>query len=383
MAVGTMDPLPSFSYLTDNIPRWMTSIDAISSHAAQKHTEFVADYERLVKQHIKPKRPRSTSLNSIHTNDSLIDLSRADHATDTEHQPPPHLDAVEINPLVAGNRYLYAQAQKKRKTEASEVKSGASGPQKFRTKQALVIYYDSHLQRELETVVKNLGAARNNLRKGKQSLTLAKGLQLPSLTRRFETTYASTSLESLTSTIMSKPTYRMALGKVNSINIAPNTPDDEAAFIKADKELELTQHLCETAAHQFLRDGDCQLELENTTQKLRSVLELAKATVELLKVNANKEEEPVTDDATVAQPASDIALAESSLPDFVLPTLPKRAPTINDTLAEMKARPFVPTAVAANPVVADIEVDDDDDQSSIDVDITRFRAMNAARRVRA
>jgi hypothetical protein len=53
-------------------------------------------------------------------------------------------------------------------------------------------------------------------------------------------------------------------------------------FEFADEQLELAQSLCETAAHRFLRSGDCLKDLEDIQQKLMLVLEVAKSEVNRL-----------------------------------------------------------------------------------------------------
>lgn len=387
-----MDAHSSFSYLVDNLPSWRKDIDALSAHAAQKNTEFVAEYVRLVHQ-IRPKRKKSPSVSSVHTNDDgqLTNASRSVH--DVPSPPEP----VEINPLEAGNKYLYAQARRKRKLGPS-IRSGASGPQKFRTKNQVVVYYDSHLQEKLNDMVKSIGVGRNNLRKGKNAFAASRGFQLPTLPRRAGQGF--TSLENIRRTMVSPRTSALLPGKKPDGIIGQPSSDAETSFLQVDKELELIQSLCETAAHQFLRDGDCKAELDTIQQKLDQVFSQAAAAAETLKklkdetkdtANLDAEHTSTSLDNNHSWTDSDATL--STQPSFDVLNTPKIGATtdpsplaIARTLEDMKSRgaffsaPAIPTDDNHAGMMTDnIEVDDASDQSSINVDISAYRLMNPRR----
>ncbi len=87
--------------------------------------------------------------------------------------------------------------------------------------------------------------------------------------------------------------------------LGPDFGDDDkqSTFDEADKDLEITQSLCEVAAHQFLRDGDCRVEIEGMRKKFENCRAIAKREVERLKeeeAREQKEEEapakPVQED---------------------------------------------------------------------------------------
>ncbi len=352
MVLQPMDAVASLTHLTSNLPEWILQIDKLSAHAAAKHAEFAAEYSRLLDT-LKPMRDRSPSIASIHSTDEMsIDKTHSSPiAADTISQTP---DFPEISPFEAGNRYLYAQARRKRKATSS-VRTGASGPQKFRSKHSVVIYYDASLQEQLDTMVKNIASARNNIRKGKVSLSLQNGLQLPAFNRRFPEIYSSSTEDAGTPKMRSIKS--LTTGTTTSGRIAQLQPDD-AYFGQADKDLESAQSLCETAAHQFLRDGDCKLELEGVKAKFEAVLVLATETVPKLRAEREAEEdhdENRTDsEATLYEKPSDEAI-----------------------VAKLAPSPPYFTSSPAPTGAADIEVDDDDDGSSIDVDITKFRSLRA------
>jgi hypothetical protein len=227
----------------------------------------------------------------------------------------------------------------------------------------VVIYYDAYLQEQLETSVKSLGAARNNLRKGKLSQSTTRAFQLPSLTRD-----TNTGVQSFDGFKKSPPSS-VSLLTDPKIAFLDHKPTGDAAFTEADKYLEEAQTLCETAAHQVLRDGDCAIELNNVVAKLESALELATATVVQLreedaKGREREEGNPTRADADIT-PVAEI----SSLPSLSHNSTSKLVPSLNERMN------YSSRLLTTSPgAVTEIEVDDDSDQSSIVVEISKFRS---------
>ncbi|EXJ84336.1 hypothetical protein A1O3_05003 [Capronia epimyces CBS 606.96] len=386
----SMDAHSSFVYLLDNIPTWKASVDSLSAHADQKHTEFVAEYARLVNQ-IKPKRRRTPSMASIHPDDNE-QVERPDEVAPSSGSVPAPLSRVEINPLEAGNKYLYAQARRRRRPGTS-IRSGASGPQKFRNKNQVIVYYDAYLQEQLDAMVKSIGVGRNNLRKGKNALVAAKGFSLSTLSTRPGRGYPS--LDNVRgSSTRSRSTSLLVSEKKPTESTTKPAPDDETAFFLVDKDLESVQSLCETAAHQFLRDGDCSTELDVIRQKLDAVLAQATTMAESLKnlrqgnpqgseadqVNWDSFQSCGDSDATLStQPSLDVLHTPK-----IGATMDRSHLAISHTLEDMKSQGAffsAPVMSYGNPglMTDNIEVDDASDQSSIVVDITQFRMTNPRR----
>lgn len=381
----------SFVYLVENIPDWQQEITTLSERTSTKNSEFKAEYIRLVNQ-IRPRRKKSPSLASIHTLDDLEQATSersfpSAGPSDSNDLPSPP-NRVEIDPFEAGNRYLYAQARRKRKPGTS-VRSGASGPQKFRNKNQVVVYYDGCVQERLDALVKQLGSGRNNLRKGKNALVAAKGFQLPKLGRGAIRGYDS--IEDIRSILTSRSTPLLPSGKKATSTVQSDTPDHEVTFFQIDKALESVQSLCEVAAHQFLRDGDCQTEMNTIKQKLGEILTRATTTAEVLKTLADDQLQTSKLDADDRSLVSGISQHDSDSivsvePSFTgIPKINAHTPFgITHTLDDMKARgaffggPEISSGSHQGPLVADdIEVDDDSDQEDIMVDITAFRLAKA------
>lgn len=381
MTAKPMDPISSFEHILDNLPTWRTQLTDLSSHAIKKHDEYVAEYSRLLHK-VRAKRAKSASLASLHTTDQ----EEQPHVSDQVQEPcksPQPSELVEISPLEAGNRFIYAQAHKKRKPGTS-LRSNASGPRNFRSKQMVVVYYDSHIQSELDKLVKGFGAARNNLRKGKNAYNAARGFTLPALSRRSE------AAENLVYNPMAKPGPRPSKTQSDSAVVTLSNPSSgEAAFQRADKELEVIQSLCENAAHQVIRDGDCDIELSDATSKLDSLLSLTQSTLDILRAEKKKkdeEEAQAADRGSVSDNTStQSTLCEKpSLETFGIHS--KTLPPLLETLDHSK-RPLLPVTVSAPSglvttdtiEVDDDEDDDDDDDSSIEIDLDMSKYRTAGR----
>ena len=366
-----MDAITSFVYLTDTLPNWIQQVKGLSTHASKKHAEYVAEYTRRLTQ-IRSKKDRTPSLASIHTNKNepveppppppppAEILERPAESTPEPSTPGP----LHIPPLEAGNRYLLAQAHRKRKL-GSSIRSGASGPQKFRSKHMVVIYYDAYLQEQLDTLVKGIGGARNNLRKGKLSRSASRGFQLPCFGRAsHQGIYGIPSLNGF----KNPPTSYLSVPTDSKVQPTNRQPTIDEAFTNADKHLEGAQSLCETAAHQVLRDGDCSVELNSVVTKLESALEIATAAVVQLREEEAEQKEQAGN-PTQTDPETTPLTDTSSLPSLTNSSTSKLVPSLSE-----KTELPPPTLAVGPGGVTEIEVDDDSDQESIVVDISKFRA---------
>jgi hypothetical protein len=381
MASSAMDAPGSFSHLVENIPSWLTQLDSLSTYTKEKNAEFVAEYARLVKS-VRPKRVKSPSVCSIQDSDKSVKLPEVETS---EH--------VDVDPLEAGNRHIYSEVQRKRKQGAS-MRSGASGPQRFRTKHQAVIYYDAHVQKEFDAMVRDVGIARNNLRKGKNALVSSRGFRLPTLTKRYDN-LTSSSAENIRSLSKYRNVGVSPNGsKFNLRTTSPPQDDDEASFMNSDKVLEQVQNLYETAAHQFLRDGDCQKELQSASEKLTQLQTTATAVAATLKAKqkqaAAEAEADAGSNASRSHSISDygcpsLLTDKSSMDPISLPSVPVKSQlsALSQTLEDMRTKTVVSAPSALAPATQGpiaIEVDDGSDSGSFDeIDISQFRSANRLR----
>ena len=391
----TVCPLDTYSNLLTSIPQWTTDLTSLREHVIVKHAEFVAEYKRIL-AHARPKRRKSASIRSIRTSENKHDAEvPAIEVSSAEPGSPPPADPVEISPFEAGNRYLYAQVRRKRKSTSS-MRSGASGPQNFRTKQMVVIYYDAQVQIQFEAMVQALGAARNELRKARQADSLSRGLALPRLTRRRDQTHSALSNTPLQETKTSTPLDLSDKTDANSPQ--SNTLLDahaDSTFLSIDKDLESVQTLCETAAHQFLRDGDCKIELDASLAHFESVIKIIKQVKTQLEKEKRAKEDVEAREAAEQEREKRRILYKGLLPDDT--PFPGRTEAdseetlqgsqyttdLGDVLPPSKD-PAMEIGLSSHPPplmglgTDEIEVDDDgSDMSDIEVDMKQFRMARA------
>jgi len=369
MAGKQVEAVSSFEHIVDNVPGWKSQLSELVTYATARHEDYVAEYSRLIHQ-ATTRRKKSASIASIHSDDE--EERSTDEAEKSAKSPQPS-EFVDINPLEAGNRFIYAQAHRKRKP-ATSLKSITSGPRAYRSKQMVVIYYDSHLQTELEQLVKGFGIARNTLRKGKNAYTAAKGFGLPSLGRRYQ------NLDNLIPNMTTKIHPRLTkVSTETSTLTSVNVGNGDVAFTTTDKELEQIQALCETAAHQAIRDGDCKGALREACSKLDVLLAIARSARDMLEAEKQKnEEEAQTGDDTSVSDATSTQTTLCEKPSLEATGVARKVlqPWIQ-SLEIAKRMPLPTTTPAPEALLSTgtIEVDDDDDSSvDIDLNITNYRS---------
>jgi len=269
--MSTMDALKSFRFLADGLPSWITSLDELSVRASVTGPEYAQVYQATGFAHDKPTNDSTESLRPV-------DRREKDKVavTVTKTATPERIAFVD-----PGNRHLFREARRKRKP--GSVISGASGPQKYRTRSMIIVWYDSFVQEAFESLVRNIGSARNNLRKGKMQASMK--ARMSSL----GDDEISLSISGFGNT--GRP--KMMHTKVTRVPIGAEVKVTQATavFDTVEKELEAAQSLCEVAAHQCLRDGDCGLEIEGTRQRFETCLEIAKKEVDRLEEEAKWEKE--------------------------------------------------------------------------------------------
>ncbi|KAK5085724.1 hypothetical protein LTR05_005012 [Lithohypha guttulata] len=359
----SMDAISSFQHIVDSVPDWKLQLVELLAHATLKHEEFVAEYSKLLHR-IKHKKEKPASIASIQSDDE-----QEDHpvmSSELRKSPRPS-ELVETKSLEVGTGLIYAQARIKRKSRTS-IRSHPSVPRNILRKQMVVIYYDSHIQSELDKIVKALGAARNNLRKGKNAYTVAKGCPLAGFSRRYE------SLDNLSHSTPSRPTPRLSKAQSDT-TVLSTTDTTDLAFTNTDKELEVIQSLCETAAHQMLRDGHCKTELTDARDKLDILLALAKSTLQVLEGEKHNTSDEQTQSprgsSTSASMSVQSTLCEKPSVEAMYGNNKYLAPRITLLDQHKQRSPHTVRSASVVPLATDaIEVDDDeDDDSSIEIDL--------------
>ncbi|KAF2121519.1 hypothetical protein BDV96DRAFT_609555 [Lophiotrema nucula] len=297
----------SFTFLNDSIPAWFKQLTEIEEKVAHMRDEIA----KVPVSRSPPLKRRTGSVESIRDLDAIIE----DASTSNTPQQTPVMN-------------------RKRKT-ASVLSGQASGPLKYRTRMMVIVQYDGQIQKSFETLVRNIGTGRNMLRKGKMAAKMEALAELAG---------SEDDSEGDDDDVMAKIGYRHRAGLSSmrargAVGIVPGRAgaSSQEMFDTTDKSLETAQGLCEKAAHQSLRDGDCRKELESARKHFENVLAIANQQV--AKYTAQKEKE---------------VQKETSNIDAPVPTSLQLKPTMPDIRATVAAAPTTAKAV-------DIEIDDESD----------------------
>ena len=225
----------------------------------------------------------------------------------------------------------------------------------------IIVYYDSDIQDAFEQLVRNIAAARNNLRKGKTAAT-------------FKNRMAAMGMGDFLSRgghfPLLDPKMRLKVG-INRPLSGLDTSTD-TAFETMDHDLEKAQNLCEIAAHQMLRDGDCREEIGETKEKFHNCLKTASEEAKKEREKEAKEKE--TEEAEKAEEAEETEKAEAKdIVEVVPDTTPEqlRPEPVEILLPPKVEHPKIKHSSFAG--TGAIEVDNESDASSIQVDLSAIR----------
>ena len=334
---STMDALQSFVHLDDSVPLWLSKLDELTVSVAEHNARFL-EMARLGSRLLKKKNPSTESLRDGPTHHAAIEGESAIKTTELYVPPNPShrcFSHATRDNNAANNITLV------RKRKGSNASLTSEQP-RYRTKSMVVVYYDSAIQDAFDSLFRSLASARSNLRKGKTAATFKASMASLDM---MESSYPDTGdVFKLNPKLMRVGLGRRTLGPDFAAS------DKLSTFDEADKDLETTQNLCEVAAHQFLRDGDCRLEMDGMRKKIENCRTIAKREVERLKEEEAQER--------VVKTASAELVRE------------KQLPVVNYVEAKMNPPPplkeFNFTGV--------IEIDDQPDAESVQIDLSAFRA---------
>ena len=265
------EALKCVTSLLESVPAWIADLENILKTAPERQNHIVLDNQPTeTHQEIKRKTSKPSSLTSRRSKDEKAQSAEAkqqDEATLLRPQLP-HMTQSDALRL----------AQLKRKT--SSVLSGRqSGSQKYRSRSTVVVYYDGDVQKRFETLVRAIGTSRNSLRKGKMSAKV----DAMSRTGSSGSEGSSSSQDAVAE--IRKLHYKPAKLRGSALMGKYNGTE---AFDKVDSVLGNAQTMCERAAHQVLRDGDCALEIKNAKEHFIDVQKLVEGELPALKKRAEK-----------------------------------------------------------------------------------------------
>ena len=321
----------------------MGQLNDLAAQVAEQRSRF----SRLTQYtHVKLARKKNGSIESLRPKEPVHvpENNKDDMPLGAD---PPALGAPSygLTPVRDAAATLIKDGERKRKPTSSV--SGASGLQRYRTRSMIIVYYDAAIQEAFEKLVRNIAAARNNLRKARTAASYK--LRMASLGMEENPFSAGGEFAMLSSKMMrprlDRPDLRSGLDLL--------APDAAPAYDDLDRDLDTAQGLCEVAAHQFLRDGDCSEEIMGTRQKFENCQRMVDQAVKLLETDKSGAP-PLPLPPPLVLPAS----TQEAMPQLA----------IDQTADRDRPKPLPPYISMGT-----VEVDNGSDASSVHIDLTAIR----------
>ena len=276
------EALKCFSFLQDNAPTWMEQVDVLERTVKERKSE-VARIPVPVSKH---KIRRSGSNESIRDGANLVGTDAAEGCSEDGHMEVASAPQDIDMPLAQESRQQPPSPQRKRKT--SSILSNRTAPNKYRSGNMIVVYYDSTVQEAFNNLVLNISTGRNYLRKAKVAARMAALATFGSNTNQ-KAPYDSTP--------PALPNFNSPRGfpirpdpLANRVGSASSSPPHDP-LVAADKALETAQLHCEKGAHQFLRDGECSQQTSGAKAAFLDLLLLAREQTKKLQAQEKEEAE--------------------------------------------------------------------------------------------
>jgi len=308
--------------LITNIPNWLKRLGELNNQIEKRQVQLALVAEQSKS---KPNGAGTLATRSLRNKGSTESLKPKDEppAHPRETTPPPNDAAAKApggpaesqSPSAIARAAGQARARRtlRQRQRSDSVVSAEGAAPKFRTRSMIIIYYDSYVQVFFEDLVKFVSASRNMMRNAKIAAKVAQIKRLAELEMPDESDEESEggspkrdgnapiapmeakdgdeempSLRYISTRRLQTPGMLMAqaaLGRsMYSRGARPGTrgltnpaldPPEPNVYDDLDKGLEYVQSMCEHAAHQFLRDGDCAEEVGNIERRLSDTKELA------------------------------------------------------------------------------------------------------------
>lgn len=350
---SSMDALGAFSHLQTNLPSWITRISDLAAHTSAKHAEYTAAYRRHATY--KARRRRNSSVCSIRTDD-LVPIAQRQGPTSEA------IRAVTTTTLENDAPVPAQTAGRKRGTDEAPSIDSSERYAFVSTRYNVIIEYDGHTQKTLEEVVRDIGIARNNIRRGKMGMMPRTGLRASLL---HKTSVGGGQPGENGSPLSALAYVRSTRAGGGLVGVTGSTGiRKESPFDFADKQLELAHGLCETAAYQVLRSGDCATELDGVEEKFKMLLEMAENEVNRLG-EEKKQQEAKANAQSEAQSETQSEPAEAEAP---------AKPALTPTAARLARVAAIAASKPTTTAPGAIEVDDASSISAESIDLSAFRS---------
>lgn len=333
--------LACFRSIRDLLPAHIADVNNLSSHVLTKRDEFTQEYHK--RQTLRRKRTRSRESRTGREDAITAPTSftgqyskeRWRHSlTPQDPQTPPSSQLPMYHP-----QSLSISTPDSSLDGAS--RQSAEGHDSVRSTKNRIVTYDGHTQQVLERLVKDIWSAKSKLR-------TARITDSTRWTGHRQNTTPVLVEKSCRELLSSRRTNFPAFDEKSEKERAKNT----RIFDFVENQLEIVQNVCESAAHQFLRQGDCTHELDVILGIFDLILEASTNATQRLEAEeeARRLEEQKAEDESQRQFEAVTAMPPITCaddPDVIVKPLSKA----DDNILEV----------------------DDDDASSISIDITVFR----------
>lgn len=273
--------LDSLVCLVDTVPDWLTQLNALATQVVEQQSRIPQFPHYPGFRLVRKKHDSTESLRPKHKNDGEADEA----AIIVNEISLPSAPSQPSSPHKDGAVFLQ---EVRRKRKPNSCCSGASGPQRYRTRSMIVVYYDSMIQEAFEHMVRSIAAVRNQLRKGRQAVSFK--ARMASLNVKENPVAAAEDI-----TMLNPKSARSTGPRSMRTNLDDLSAGAIHVFEEADNHLEAAQGLCEVAAHQFLRDGDCDEEIQGIRTRLENCLRLAQKETESWRQKGEEAEGKIED----------------------------------------------------------------------------------------
>lgn len=301
--VMAMDALKN---IKTNVPDWLHKLGDLGEQIEKRQVELAA---------LSPASPprsnksikKTASTESLRPNDevtpSAVPSNREPRKTPHDKPPTPRKDeknaptsptATQPTPKHATSSDIKqhtsqvmavaqarARAQVRKRHRSQSIVSIEGNPGAYRSRSMIIVYYDSFVQTFFEELVKFVSASRNLMRKAKMAAKVAHIKRLAEMEKPASDD-DNDDMEMMVPSMRYLNARRaggmpFALAGTRGM-MANGGPAD--FYEELDKALEYVQGMAEKAAHQFLRDGDCNEEIANISRKLGDTKVLAEKELE-------------------------------------------------------------------------------------------------------
>ncbi|KAI0013079.1 hypothetical protein F4779DRAFT_475439 [Xylariaceae sp. FL0662B] len=302
----------SLKSLTANVPDWLKRLEDLNGQIEQRQRDLAHLPENQSSSRSVKNRGSTESLKPKGDGDAAVPL--VDIGADATPSPAPgdaaqqKGGAVPPSSPAAAQRRARATIRKRQKTDS--MASAENAVPKYRSRNMIIVYYDSYVQSFFEELVKFVSAQRNLMRKAKMAAKVAQIKRLAELEMPDDEDDDGDELKPGDNLIAADPktiapapksggpeelrlqfrstrqmgyaSRNMPPGRINVRGLRSGLgggggglglPGD--IWEELDKGLEFVQGMCEHGAHQFLRDGECSEEIEKIKVRLAQTREAA------------------------------------------------------------------------------------------------------------